>query len=781
MTRTTSAAGIAHDLARDRARRIADVRYSLDCRIANHARVLHCRQEIRFRFESPRGDGELLLDWRPQCSREALERAAGTLVINGRRAPRTIHRAGHLQVPHRTLADANCIELEWQAPMRAAGSALTRYRDSTDGAVYVYSLFVPADASTVFPCFDQPDLKARFSLALTMPEHWNAIANAPIARTARRGRMRELTFAESEPISTYAFAFAAGPFVAIDDSATGDTTRLWVRRSQRRRARKQARDILRLNGAAVRYCARYFDHGFPFRKYDLVLIPQFPYRGMEHAGATFLDESAALLPGSPGAAELFQRAQLVFHETAHQWMGDLVTMRWFDDLWIKEGFANFIAYKLAERVVSRKHAELFFHDLKVAALDVDGTPGAAAVHRPLADLKQAKAQYDVIVYAKAPAVLRMLEHHLGADSFRRGVRTLVRSHAFGTVDWRELITAFEAASGRVLQRWAKVWLLRAGARSVRRHDECIGSHVYALPAPSRAGTARAKRAIVRSRDALRRYCVWEYLWAAVGNCMLHPIRFAELVLSHGAAEPAAVTVGRLALRLTRLIDRLLDDAEQRHIGSQLESLAASRVHASAELRLAWTRALIALSRTGRGYAMLETLVVDRRRPLTGGERLKAIAALIAGGRMSVFQGVQALGPDAQSKERRLAVHCLQAASPQPEDKRRLFRRWLDDPSLPDYWIDAALPWFNHPAHAALTLGFLAQALEALPMLAATRKIFFINRWLDAFIAGQRSGEALRVIRRYVARRTLEPHWRRKVLESAHALERDLAVYRRWHA
>src|SRR5690606_34750595 len=174
-------------------------------------------------------------------------------------------------------------------------------------------------------------------------------------------------------------------------------------------------------------------------KYDLVEIPQFPYRGMEHAGATFLAEKAVLLPPAAGALARFQRAQLVFHETAHQWAGNLVTMRAFDDLWLKEGFANFMACKLAERVLSRALAQVAFHRLKRQAMATDASPGATALHRPLSDAALGKSAYSTIVYAKAPAVLRQLEFALGTEVFRRGVRTWIARHAYATSDWRGLV------------------------------------------------------------------------------------------------------------------------------------------------------------------------------------------------------------------------------------------------------------------------------------------------------------------------------------------------------
>jgi len=160
---------------------------------------------------------------------------------------------------------------------------VTRYLDREDRAEYVYTLFVPSDASSAFPCFDQPDLKARFKLELLMPRAWTAVSNAPVARVEDAGNsVRRIQFKETRPISTYLFAFAAGPFAEILASPGG--TRLFVRKSQLARARQEAPEVLRLNREAVRWFERYFDSRFPFPKYDLVLIPELAYGGMEHAG-----------------------------------------------------------------------------------------------------------------------------------------------------------------------------------------------------------------------------------------------------------------------------------------------------------------------------------------------------------------------------------------------------------------------------------------------------------------------------------------------------------------
>ncbi|MEW6690531.1 MAG: M1 family aminopeptidase, partial [Pseudomonadota bacterium] len=421
--------GVPLALAQWRAKHYRDLRYDLRLQLAEGSDRAPGALEIKLRL--PKKPVDVVLDWRGKAIRN--------LRVNGRPLPVGVANE-HLVVPARSLKPgSNTIALEFEAAVAVQGSALTRYRDREDGAEYVYSLFVPADASSVFPCFDQPDLKARFSLELEVPEGWKAISNG---ETEKRDGSR-IRFKPSEPISTYLFAFAAGPFEAL--RAEGDPVRLYVRRSRLERAKEHAAEVLRLNREAIAYFERYFARAFPFPKYDLVLLPEFPYGGMEHAGATFLNEERVLFPAPPSAADLLRRAQLVFHETAHQWFGDLVTMRWFDDLWLKEGFASFMAAKATEALAPQFDAWTAFHALKVAAVRTDATRGTSAIRYPLANLAAAKSAYGAIVYSKGPAVLRQLEFFLGEDNFRKGLRDFLRRHARGAADWHDLVRAFERA------------------------------------------------------------------------------------------------------------------------------------------------------------------------------------------------------------------------------------------------------------------------------------------------------------------------------------------------
>jgi aminopeptidase N len=452
--------GVSRALAQWRSQHYRDIRYALAIHVAAGATKLEGTATIEVTL--PGNPPEVVLDWRlPPGAARARE-----LSVNGKRAQARLERE-HLIVPARLLRPGrNRVIVRFESPIAASGSAVTRYTDREDGSEYVYTLLVPADASSVFPCFDQPDLKGRFSLELTVPRGWTAVANAPVAATEDApDNMRRHRFAQTLPISTYLFAFAAGPFAELTEAA--GPTRLWVRKSRLARAREEAPEVLRLNREAMQWFARYFGFRFPFPKYDLVLVPELAYGGMEHAGSTFLREDAVLFPSAPNETDILARAQLIFHETSHQWFGDLVTMRWFDDLWLKEGFANFMAAKAAEVLLPGQSAWNAFHALKTAAYRSDVTEGTTPIYRPLANLSSAKSAYGNIVYGKAPAVLRQAEFYVGAPVFERAVRQFVKKHAYAAADWSDLVAALERASGRDLKRWAQAWVKRRGMPEVR--------------------------------------------------------------------------------------------------------------------------------------------------------------------------------------------------------------------------------------------------------------------------------------------------------------------------
>ena len=450
--------GVSHALAISRAGRLSNIHYQLTFAIKEHQATVEGTEFLSFDSKT---DGDLLIDYRDGVLHSA--------ELNGLPISPRIEN-GHLSLAAK--AGENTVKVIFTSNAAPAGKAITRYEDKDDGSEYFYTLFVPMDASMAFPCFDQPDLKAKFRLDVEHPAHWTVIGNAvptPSDETHTR-------FEETRPISTYLFAFATGPFESVRARNAGEPA-IYVRKSQAARAQQEAPQVQQMAARGIEYFSGFFAQPFPFPKYDLVLIPGFPFGGMEHAGATFLNEDGILFRSTPTPSDYFRRNTLVLHETCHQWFGDLVTMRWFDDLWLKEGFAQYMAYKaLATLEPASNPWKHFYDDVKPLAYGIDETLGTTPIYQDIPNLKDAKSAYGAIVYQKAPAILKQLEFRIGSDAFREGLRTYLGAHAYGNAEWSDLIAALNGAmfkgngatsatsskEGPDLNTWAAAWIKRRG-------------------------------------------------------------------------------------------------------------------------------------------------------------------------------------------------------------------------------------------------------------------------------------------------------------------------------
>ncbi|MCA8947958.1 MAG: ERAP1-like C-terminal domain-containing protein [Planctomycetes bacterium] len=462
--------GIDRALALARKAVISDVEYDLHFVLAPDATAVNGEAWIRFRLlgEDDPADPEVDV---------VLDFAGGELselAVNDRECdPRRVH--DHLVLPRDHLVRGlNGVVAKFASKVAPTGTPLTVYEDATDGREYYYTLLVPADAHRLFPCFDQPDLRARCRITLDLPPDWVAVANTlPVAEGVEAiDSGRRWRFAASEPLPTYLMAFACGPFAIVEGPVPpvagidNAPLRIFVRPSEVEHLDVDA--VVALHSRGLAWLEQTFGVPYPFGKLDLVLCPGFPYGGMEHAGAIFYRESAIAFDHPPTAAELVRRSTLVYHELSHQWFGNLVTMKWFDDLWLKEGFATFIGYRALEALEPDRRAWLrFLQRVKPRAYEVDGTPGTTPVYQELQNLADAKSAYGAIVYNKAPAVLRELCDRLGTAVFDRGLQRFLTDHAFGNADWRDLAAALEGASRQDLGRWSERWLLAPSMPQVR--------------------------------------------------------------------------------------------------------------------------------------------------------------------------------------------------------------------------------------------------------------------------------------------------------------------------
>jgi aminopeptidase N len=886
--------GVPRELARSRAAHYRDIRYRLDIALAPGAETLKGRERIDLTLDGEAGD--LVLDWRVIKGDVDPRARVGGMKVNGRAVEDAQFKDEHIIVSHSHLSTgANTIELEFESPVSASGSAVTRYIDREDKSEYVYTLFVPSDASTAFPCFDQPDLKARFTLKVTAPQEWRVISNTEGAALSEFDEtsgglpqsppagMLWRAFKETEPISTYQFAFAAGPFTELETMPKLEQVRyslkltrgfegpeeiphmrLYVRKSKAERAKKELAEVSRINHEGVRFFEEYFDHKFPFPKYDLVLIPEFAYGGMEHAGATFLREDGVLFPSDPTSADLAARAETMLHEAAHQWFGDLVTMRWFDDLWLKEGFATFMAYKAFERVMPQLDAWKVFHlRTKPLAYLTDVTKGTTPIWQEIANLSAAKSAYGNIVYRKAPSMLRQAEFYLGPLQFRQAVRLFVKEHAYANATWEDLVGAFERTSHRELGAWASAWVKRRGMPDVRarwaadargvvrsfevEERDALGEggswpmRVKILLAPADAkskpevldvtlegaGVTRVpaalgkrrpafvfanfedygygrflldeeSRAYVASRieslkDDFLRALLWGSLWESVREAEMPPADFVEMAIKNAARETDDVMLAFILSRAQTAFTRYLSDAQRDALAPRFEAAlyeGMTRAQTPGQ-RITYFRTYREAATT-RGATKVLTDIFDGTLQVPGmtlrsRDRFDIARAVLAQARDDADARTaerlldSAAEQDASDDGRRYA-YAAGASRPDAAVKKRYFEQYLRDRNLAESWIEASLGPFNAPRQSGLTLPYLDPALRELPTLKRTRKIFFVNGWLAAFIGGQCDERASYVVRDFLARETaLDRDLRLKVLEAADGLERCVRVRAKYAA
>ena len=452
--------GVSLKLARHRAELISNVHYTLRFDIpADADEAIDATVAITFDLKESRQP--LQLDFRQEPG------AVRALRSNGTSTPYRFEEE-HLIVPAAALrAGRNTLQVEFTA----GATSLNRNPD------FLYTLFVPDRARTAFPLFDQPDLKSVFQLTLRVPPGWTALSNAPVASVSALDGGKEYRFADSDLISSYLFSFVAGRFEAVTRERGGRTMTLLHRETDPKKVSRNIGAIFDLHAQAIAWLEDYTGIDYPFRKLDFVLIPDFQYGGMEHVGAIQYRASHLFLDEAPTENQLLRRAGLIAHETAHMWFGNLVTMRWFDDVWTKEVFANFMAAKIVNPAFpGTDHALNFLVSHHPGAYRVDRTAGANPIRQELANLNGAGQLYGAIIYAKAPIMMRQLESLLGEETLRDGLREYLRAYSFSNATWPDLIRILDGRTDTDLERWSRVWVTGAGRPEFRiQSDEGGGS------------------------------------------------------------------------------------------------------------------------------------------------------------------------------------------------------------------------------------------------------------------------------------------------------------------
>lgn len=745
-------AGVSLKLAQQRAESISNVRYGLSFTIPVQTDE-PCAGAVTIGFDLL-GKGPVQLDFRP----EKVE----SLTVDGEEKPVRWEKE-HIVVEglapgHHTLSLRFVPE---DAP-------LNRHQD------YLYTLLVPERARTLFPCFDQPDLKARFTLQLDIPESWVAVSNgALVSESVAEGR-KQLQFAETQPISTYLFAFTAGRWERADFERAGAPIHIYYRETDPAKV-AQLPEIHRQICFALDWMEDFTGIPMPFPKYDCVIVPGFQFGGMEHPGAILFNEGRMFLSAAPTDADRCSRIDLIAHETAHLWFGDAVTMRWFNDVWTKEVFANYFAAQISRPMFPEiDFRSKDFRNFNIPAYAEDRTAGTTPIRQRLDNLRDAGLVYGNIVYDKAPVVMRMLADTLGTDAFRAGMQEYLHTYLGGNASWPELIAILDSHTGADLKAWSHSWVEEKG---MPEHPESAGlPNLDALGYGYYPMTAEALETAltVRLAEPHQRLSNLANLYENMLHGRVEPLRVAssigQLLEMEDNALVASSALGylgdiwRLAGHPLQVEDQLLALVRQADTPSQL------RLQAFRSLMRVFTREETAEAL----YALW-----SERTPWPGlvlsEEDYTTLACELAVRFPERYQRIYTSERNhIDNADRRHRFDFIfPAVHPSAQKRDAVFASLLEPENrLTEPWAQEALRLLNHPLRQQEALHYIIPALEELQEIQRTGDIFFPKNWCVALLSGHDSPEAAALVRDWLdARPDYPPLLKNKLLQAADHLLR----------
>ncbi|MDN3621105.1 M1 family aminopeptidase [Polaribacter undariae] len=438
--------GISFELAKYRKQQIADVVYDVHFKIPKEKeKAIAAILEVKFTVIDLEND--VYLDFNEDVSK------LKSIKVNGE-ISEINHQKEHVIIDKKRLSlGQNAVEILFDAGEKS----LNRNEE------FLYTLLVPDRASTLFPCFDQPDIKAKYNLKITAPKDWQVLAGGFEESSLEIDGFTEHTFATSDLMSTYLFSFVAGKFTSETKNPGAFDMRFLYRENDAEKISESVDEVFQIHQKSIDFLEEFTQVKFPFQKMDFAAIPPFQYGGMEHVGAIQYRQSSLFLDKNATQKQKISRAKLIAHETSHMWFGDLVTMRWFNDVWMKEVFANFMADKIMNPVFPEVNHELNFMMTHYPnAYSEDRTKGTNAIRQYLGNLKDAGSLYGRIIYNKAPIMMRQLEALLGEEAFKEGVQEYIKKYQNSNADWNELVAILDNKSPGNIKNWSDVWVNSSG-------------------------------------------------------------------------------------------------------------------------------------------------------------------------------------------------------------------------------------------------------------------------------------------------------------------------------
>ncbi|GAA4761677.1 aminopeptidase N [Microbacterium gilvum] len=682
--------------------------------------------------------------------------------VNG--APRPVEWDG-ARIRLTGLAERNTVRVVARAAYSRSGEGMHRFVDPVDGETYLYTQYEPADSRRVMACFEQPDMKARYAFEVTAPAGWHVLSNQRAVSTTTDGGAQHVAFAPTLPISSYITAVAAGPYHRVD-GAWGEVE-LGVLCRASLAPHLDADEILEITRQGLDFFTEAFASPYPWGAYDQVFVPEYNLGAMENPGLVTFTE-AYVFRGAATTAQREGRANTILHEMAHMWFGDLVTMRWWDDLWLKESFADYMGTHAAAAVTRFRDAWVTFADRRKAwAYQQDQLPTTHPVVADIPDLEAAKLNFDGITYAKGASVLKQLVAFVGEDAFFRGARTYFAAHAFGNTTLDDLLVELEAASGRDVRAWSRAWLETTGMSTIsvergetpvvvqtdpRPHRLRIGRYGLAEGALRRLGAvdidivdartavpladadlllpndgdltyakvrldarsvAATEEALSTIEDPLARGLVWSALWNATRDGELAATRYIGIVRRHAPAEGNVALLSGAVANAAYAVGHYVADRERAAARSGWLDAVWQGMAAAApggDAQLAWARALGAAASVDDARADDLRALLDGAAPLPDGLPLDAelrwawLTALVATGHADEADIDRELARDATATGRTAAVQA-RAARPSADVRATAWASAWGDTTLTNDHLTATITGFRAGARRDLAAPF----------------------------------------------------------------------------
>ena len=730
------------------------------------------------------------------------------------------------------LSEHNVVRIRARGRYSRSGEGLHRFVDPVDNNVYLYTQYEPADARRVFANFEQPDLKAPFTLTVAAPAGWTVLSN-------REGVTDNTvtTFAPTLPISTYITAVAAGPYHRVESSWTrGELTVPLAALCRASLAEHfDAEDIFDITKRGLDFFHDKFDYPYPFGKYDQIFVPEYNLGAMENPGLVTFTESYVFRSAAT-EAQYEARANTILHEMAHMWFGDLVTMQWWDDLWLKESFADYMgAYASAEATRFTDAWVSFANRRKAWAYLQDQLPTTHPIVADITDLEAAKLNFDGITYAKGASVLKQLGAFVGADAFFAASRNYFRTHAFGNTTLTDLLGEMSAASGRDLDTWAAAWLQTSGVSTLtftgdaieqtppRPHRVAVGLYdldesgnltrthrhelditeartpvefpaaalvllndddlTYAKIRFDERSTATVRAYLDRMVDPLARGLVWSALWNSTRDAELSALEYLDIATRFAPTEPKIGLLSAVTANATYAVEHYLPE-ERRHeptrqwlveAGNQLRA-----AEAGSDAQLVWARAVASAAQlddvlAADVRALLDgSLTIDGLR-LDPDQRWAFWLALAATGHATAAELDAELASDDTSSGR-TAHTAASAAIPDAEVKARAWTAITEREDVSNDVLDALITGFRAGHRPDLTEPYDDAYFRSISSLWASRSIEIARRIVVRLFPQQSSTDAADA---WLAEHEWAPAaLRRLVIEQRDHLARSLRVQAR---